>query len=148
MRKRFYLIVFAVLLLTACGSEPVIEPEPVFLHQQSSSIVWDNLNINQITPCNAYEFNGADLQIFPYYNDTKYITIKKIILSNNNFWDTVTEPYKDSENYQAFDSCSLFTLNNGMTIGIKPIDDENAYVVFSDTLPSSYVRAVLKILCN
>ena len=149
MRKRFYLILLLALMLTACGEEPVIEvQEPPPLHNITDVFVWDSLVLESITPCNSYEAFGDDLQIFPYYNDTKYITIRKIVLSDTGFWETVSAPYKGTENFLSSDKYSLFTMTNGTTIGYFPMSDDYAYVVITDSLPSSYVVAVLNLLCN
>lgn len=149
LKLKYFLPMLLVLLLTACGEEPEPEVPPTPpKHAQAALFVWDELTVNAITPVTAFETNGSDLQIYPYFDDDKYILMRKIFLSNNNFWNTVTATFQDTDNYISSESYSLFTLENGYTVALIPIDEETAYVVSSNQLPSAYVEKVCDTICQ
>lgn len=139
-----------VLMLNGCGkTEPELEvSEPVQvqppLHEMADSVNWDNLTIKGITPVTAFESSGAELTIFPYYDNDNHIIIEKIITSKNAFWDSVLDEYSGSNDLIIRKHYSYVTTDNGTTIGLLQMDDY-AYTVKS-SLPSYYVDAVLSAL--
>lgn len=135
-------------LLTGCGeqdTEPVIETPP--LHEITTSVVWDNLTLSQITPVTSIVVSGDSLDIFPYNDNDMHITVKRILISDNDFWQTVFNT-QDTENTMTCDEYSLITTSSGATYGYLEIDEESAYIAFTDSLPSSYVWSALEMLCN
>ena len=150
MRKSVITVLcLCLLFITGCDEEieePVVES--VDLRPITTSIVWDNKVIQNISPVSAFESSTDMLQIFPYNNNDKHITIRKIIVSDNGFWNTVMLGYEGTENIIVTEQYSLVTNNKECTFGYIPIDYEWAYIVYSETLPSSYVEYVMKVLCN
>lgn len=150
MRNKIIYLLAVCVLLTGCTSTndvPKIVQENA-LHNVSDSIVWDNMCINAITPVCAFETQGDVLFIFPYNNNDSHITVRKILISNNGFWDTVKNSYNESDNIRETDKYSLVTTMSAETYGYIPIDDEYAYIVTTGTLPSSYVECILQSICN
>ena len=153
LRLKYAIFLLLVCVLTACGdAEPVPEltPQPTLppKHMQATATVWDNLTISEITPTTAFEQVSDSLRIYPYFDGDSYILMKKIFLSNNNFWDTATQSYTDTDNYIKTAKYSLITLDNGYTVAMIPIDEETAYVVTTNQLPSAYVKKVCDIVCQ
>lgn len=142
------LILCSTILLLGCSNkneETVSVPD---LRPIQYSCEWDSVSVNSITPVSTFETEDDCLKIFPYNNSESYIKIEKILISNNGFWDTVVKEYKDTNNVRVLDNFSYVTTASKVTIGYLPLDDEYAYIVSSDTLPSSYVEKVLEMLCN
>lgn len=145
-----YSLVFVIclaLFLTGCSNEsveePVVETE---LRQVTTNAVWDNRNFDSITPVCAFESTDECLKIFPYNNSEEYIKVEKILISSNGFWNTVTNEFKDTNNVRVLDNYSYITTSSKVTIGYYALDDEYAYIVSTETLPSSYVEKVLEML--
>ena len=147
--KTLILICLFLLILSGCGDEQVEESSAVLdLHPISDSTVWDNITIEAITPVTAFEINDDALKIFPYNNNDKHITMRKIVISRNGFWNTVETIYDGSDNLHVTSDYVLITMSNHCTYGYVPIDDEWAYIVSTESLPSSYVEAFLRMLCS
>lgn len=151
MRKWYTIVaLLGAVLLTGCGSEePIIEPEVPPLHTQAESTVWDNKTVAAITPCCAFDSTEVKLTVYPYFNDNQSVSVEKLLLSEeNDFWGAITEAYKGTENLLTSEGYSLVTLDNGCTLGIVELEDSMCYWVTSSELPSGYVQAVLKQLCQ
>lgn len=113
----------------------------------SESFIWDNKEIQSITPSTSFETSNEILKIYPCSEVDSYVEVKKIIISENKFWKSVKNQFKDSNNLVEKDAYSYITLSDGKTIGYLKNDKETAYTV-TTTLPSAYVDLVLKVLCN
>ena len=149
MQKLTTFITLIIMLgLCGCSKKEVVPPPAPELRSVQTSTVWESVSINAITPVSAFEVEDACLKIFPYNNHEAYIKVEKILISGNGFWNTVTEDYKDTNNIRYVGNISYITIPNGKTMGYVPIDNEYAYLVSTDTLPSSYVEKVLVMLCN
>lgn len=135
-------------VLIGCGQETVVETVEPELRPISTEIVWDGLSLETITPVTAVEASDSEINIFPYNNNDAHITVRRILISNNGFWNAAISTYKDSENFRSTAKYSYVTLADATTYGYLPIDEEYAYIVFSSDLPSSYVELVLDVLCN
>ena len=137
-------------MLIGCGKEEPI-PEPVVtppLHTQADSFDNGTISISAITPVSAFESVGDELRLFPFYDCDKYISMKIILTSNNEFWSTLLASYTDSENRQDYEKYSLITTSAGNTMVMLPQDDEHALLIESSMLPSGYVKAVADKLCK
>lgn len=147
---RVALLLSLLLLLTGCGEQEEVEvPEvPVtYLHEQADSVLWDDKTISAITPCCAFDSQSDVLTIYPYFDSDVSVTVKKLLLSDNNFWSAITSPL-EVDNCYTTEEYSFATMPNGTTVGMVPIDSEMCYWVSSNQLPSGYVQAVLKVLCQ
>lgn len=144
------LLLSLLLLVTGCGEQEEVEvPEvPItYLHEQADSVLWDDMTINAITPCCAFSSQSDILTVYPYFDSDLSITVTKLLLSENNFWDAITTSL-EADNCYTTEEYSFATMPNGTTVGMVPIDDETCYWVSSNQLPSGYVQAVLKTLCQ
>lgn len=148
MQKLPLMLILCATLFAGCGSKSEETVTAADLRPIQSSCIWESVSINSITPVSAFETEGSCLKIFPYNNSESYIKIEKILISNNGFWDTVVKEYEDTNNMRVLDNFSYVTTASKVTIGYLPLDAEYAYIVSSDTLPSSYVEKVLEMLCN
>ena len=151
MRKTIACFVVLYALLVGCASETQPETQmpvsEVCLHEPSDSHVWQGITIPAISPVTAFEEYGDTLKIFPYYNDNAYISLRVVLVSGNDFWNTVTSTYLDSGNAIVKDQYSYVTTENGITYGLLPVS-ETAAIVAETTLPSSYVDRILEMLCQ
>lgn len=151
MFKRNFTLICLVFLfmLVGCGKgREVPEPTvPADLRPIESSVVWDSIIFDSITPVTAFDVTDSELRIYPYNNSDRYITISKILKSRNRYWETAESTYTESGNVLKTDYYSLITLPTSITMGYVDCDDEYAFLVTSD-LPSSYVKLVLEELCS
>ena len=143
-------LLLALVLCCGCGKEKSDEEVVVVqdLRPISTEVTWDNISIKQITPVTAFETDASTTKIFPFNNSDKYITIEKIVISDNGFWETLSTGYKDTNNFKTADSWSLITTTDSISIGYLQLDEENAYIVKTNSLPSSYCILVLEQLCQ
>lgn len=150
MRGKSLISVFLLFFLVACGKdEPVPQPPPVnYLHYKQLSYVYDGHEITGISPVSAFEESADGLLIFPYFDGNDYILIERIYLSGNKFWDTVSSEYEGTPNKITENGFSLFTTGRGVSIGCVPINEEEGYIVRTETLSSAYVQKVCEILCQ
>ena len=149
-RKCLVLICLPLLLLVGCGKtepEAVEEPE-VILHTVSESFDDGTVSMNSITPTTAFETVDEEVHIFPFYNSDKYISLKKVFISDNGFWDTMTSAYTDTNNLKSYDKYKLITTEAGKSIVMLPYGDDSALLIESSDLPSGYVKAVADALCK
>lgn len=149
MRKSVTLIILITLIISGCGeSEEIVEPEIPDLHPIQSEFTWDSISMNSISPVGAFEEQGDIIKIFPYHNTESYISVKKIFLSGNNFWETFTREYATTHNLVQRDKFSLITTETGTSLCLVPIDSESGYLVVTENLPSYYVELVANQLCQ
>lgn len=145
------LVIGLALLLSGCGETEPVQQEVVDqppLHTQASQFDNGTISMNSITPVTAFEDLGDEVQLFPFYDCDKHISMKIILTSNNDFWSTLLDSYTDTGNRQDFEKFSLITTSSGNTMTLLPIDDEHAILVESSTLPSGYVKAAADELCK
>lgn len=142
--------VLLMLLLCSCGEQEVIIPEqtPKPMHVQEDSTTWDGKLISGISPVSAFDTSASELKIFPYFNSGDYILVKRIYLSDNQFWSSVSHAYIGTPNYVDKNAYSYFTLESGTTIGWVLITEDECYVVQTNTLASAYVEKVCELLCQ
>lgn len=145
--------------LAGCSQKDFEEPEEVeeidtvvdevTLHEITDSIVYDNKQLTHITPISSFEADGAELNVFPHFNKEQHINVKRIVISGNKFWTSVCKDAKQTDNYKK-NAKKGYTLvsHEGTTYGYVEIDDEEAYLVTTSDLPSSYVELVLEQLCS
>ena len=149
-KKVTTLCLCVILLMTACGAaeaeEPVFESPVSYMHQPAVSYTWSGISFDNLFPASSYEESGESLNIFPYYNNDSHITVRKILISGNDFWDNVITQYSSTNNIKNLENYSYVTNESGETIGYLAIDDTYAYIVRSSTLPSGYVDYVLSAI--
>lgn len=149
-KKITTLCLCVIILMTACGAaeaeEPVFESPVSYMHQPAVSYTWSGISFDNLFPASSYEESGESLNIFPYYNNDSHITVRKILISGNDFWDNVIKQYTGTDNIRNLENYSYVTNASGMTVGYYAIDDKSAYIVSTDTLPSGYVETVLSYI--
>ena len=70
------------------------------------------------------------------------MVVLRILLSENNFWDTILLSEKEDSVVLRGKTFSYFTTVDGTTYGYYEVSDYG-YIFTSYDLPSSYVKAVL-----
>lgn len=144
-KRRLILIGLIALLLVGCNKEQ----EPVETESYSAeSCTYDGIVLNPLSDVCLYNVKGDTLEIFPHYENSSHITVKKIVYSDNNFFDTIVKEYKETESYYSCDDYSYCTLVDGTVLGYCIVDEDVAYFLYTDTESSSVVEDVLKTLCN
>lgn len=141
-----------LLLITTVGcgkEEPIPEPEYVApLHTKADNFDNGIVSMNSITPVTAFESVGDEVHIFPFYDCDKYISMKVVLISNNDFWKTLLDSYADTDNRQDYEKYSLITTPAGNTMVMLNQDEEHMLLIESSALPSSYVKVVADELCK
>lgn len=141
-------IILLAVVLTGCGKKEVTEEtEPLPLHEQADLTVWNNKEIKGITPVCSFETSDDELTIYPYYDSDKYIKVKVVEVSDNDFWTSVTKDYINTDNLIVTEDYSYITMPTSITYGFVPISDNSAYFLSSDC-PSAYTKKVCELLCS
>ena len=142
------MFVLCLVCLTGCASkEEAVVTEPPPISEQASYAYFDELEVPAIGPVCGFVSKSDSLEIYPYYNYNAHITLKKMLISENGFWDTLISTQSEDFVLTAEESYTVITTPNGVTFGLLPIDDEWAYLVETDGLNSGYVRVLLNKLC-
>ena len=149
MQKQKVALIAAIMAISisGCGSEEVVVEESVELRPIVTSITWEDMTIESFTPVTSMEATDSELSIFPYNNDERHITIRKIIISDNSFWDTVLSTVGDN-NVIKKKEYSVITLSSGESYGYMEVGEDSAFIAYSADLPSSYVASSLEVLCS
>lgn len=148
MQKHAFLVMLILsLFLSGCGKEKEVVAKQD-LYPIMSQTVWDDITITAITPVCSFISDADSLKIFPYNNKDVYISVKKVVISDNSFWKTVEAEYKSTANIKKGDGYSLITNKEHVTYGYVLINKEYAYVTSAAKLPSSYVQEVCKVICK
>lgn len=147
--KRFVFIIFMCVSLCACGNQDV-EPDVIEqdLTEQAESYDVFGKDFQSIGPNCGYTSTDDWIEIHPYYNATEHIKVRKVLLSDCNFFDVVVSSVKDSAIIQENSAYQIFTLTDGTTYGVIPLEEDWCLFLKSDTLPSSYVKIACDKLCN
>lgn len=136
-------IIVLCLLLSSCRSEAVPETteEPVVtLH-----VDWEDVGIDYTSDIRVTIDEDNTLNIFPDKDSNEYISMRKIFISNNNFWNVVEE--RVSDELVITGNATLFNYNN-YAVWYLPIDDESCYVAYTDTCTEEQLNTMLSTLCN
>lgn len=88
------------------------------------------------------------LEIHPYYNSSEHITMKKILLSDLPYWETIKESQSETAVVKEYDKYELMTQADGSTYGYYKESDDTAIICYSFDLPSSYVKVVMDRICQ
>lgn len=151
MCKKIIALLLCSLCLCGCGDsaagEDVSSTEMVE-YEHISTADWDGLTIPAISPVWRFESTGDELKIFPHYNNTSYINVVKILISDKAFWKTVSSEYVNTPNHVKGSGWELITTTSGQSLAYIEVTKEYAYLVTSDTLPSGYVALIADTLCK
>lgn len=144
--KRLLALLLIVLLLVGCGEEEEITEEPeVTISETFDMLVLDCTTIYPFwDKCGYVEVSDRCLQIYPYYNADYYITVTEILLSDNDWWNTIIESYGDAIEVVSFEDYTMFTTPEGVTYAYKEYADYNmALVAESGNVLSGYIKLVM-----
>lgn len=150
MYRKCIAICTVCLLLTACGKDAELA-DNISLDAQSVSQIehtysWDGITFEVVFPACTFEETTDALKIFPCYSMDSYITVRRIVISGNDFWNSVISQYKDTGNIRDMEDYSYVTTENGETLGYIKCAEHEAYLVETSTLPSGYVDNVLSVI--
>lgn len=149
--KKCLILLLCMLLLNGCGKEEVEEvilPVEPPVSEQASEGVFDGYTITAIGPVCGFIDYGDSLEIYPYYDSVQHITIEKILLSDLPYWETIKDSQSETAVISEYDNYSMITTVDGTTYGYYEESDNWAIIAYSDTLPSSYVKAVMLRICQ
>ena len=140
--------VFCLVCLTGCAKNKdieVVETPP--LSERAESVYFETLEVEAIGPMCGFINTGDCLEIYPYYDFNSHITLKKILISENGFWDTLITTQSEDFVVTETESYTLITTPMGVTFGYLPVDDEWAYLAETEGLHSGYIRVLFNKLC-
>lgn len=130
------------LVLVGANSTEVTENEPVPISTQATECYFEGIEFQLFGQYAGYNILDNSLKIYPYFNLDRHITVEKLFLSDRPFWDTIANP----DTREDYDGYSIFSVENS-TYGYIPINADYAFFLYTDTLPSGYVKEVLKRIC-
>lgn len=138
MRIAAPLILALALMLTGCSEEPeeIIEPH-IPVSTQGDNYVIGNIHVESAGDSTGYIGLGNDsVNVYPYYDLSENITIRKIIISDQDWWDTITEGIEvlDCGSFQIYQDTS------GTSYGYMPVDDTHALFCKTVNLPRDYLK--------
>ena len=147
--RKVVAVALCAILLTACTSETELPPEPELppITTPAQSWSFEGLNVQGIGDVCGFQVTGDELEIHPFYNESKHIKVKRLLISEQQFWNTICESCTDAvrDKQQTFE---LLTLKSGVTYGYFEQDASTAFVFYTDTLPSSYVKGGMTKSCQ
>lgn len=143
MRKIICSTLLCLGLLCGCSKEEVVEEVPMpDLTEISDSYTYYDIGVKAIGEHCGFAEVDDGFEIHPFNNSPKHISVKRILLSENNFWDTILLSEKEDSVVLRGKKFSYFTTVDGTTYGYYEVADYG-YIFTSYDLPSSYVKAVL-----
>ncbi|MCM1234394.1 MAG: hypothetical protein NC489_30200 [Ruminococcus flavefaciens] len=145
MKQSFGILLCLALLLTGCSSAEgeIVEPSVPDISEQMDTAAIFGIEFEAIGPVCGFIIEDDAVEIHPYYNSSEHIQLKKILLSDRLFWNTIKSSVQDSAVVVSGDNYDMITVDSGITYAYKQLDDNWALIAKSDTLPSSYVKAVM-----
>jgi hypothetical protein len=143
--KRFLLALVLSLFLVGCDSsdadsEVVNVPD---VSVRADSELFENITIPAIGSVCGFIKTDTHLEIHPFYNSVKHISLEKFYLSDLPFWDTLLSSNSDICSVIETEHYSIITNEDGCTFGVFPINEDEALLVKSHDLPSGYVKIVM-----
>lgn len=145
MLKRVILLIsLSALLLSGCAAEePVEDVVEVTISQQASEGHIDNITVTALSPVGGFNNTDDGLEIYPHYNNSAHIYLKKILISENGFWETIIASQSEDYILTVKDKYTLITTPTGVSYGYYPLDDEWALLAETRGLNSGYLRLVM-----
>ena len=144
MRRSIVIACLISICLVGCGAEEEVEEEYAAppLTEISDSYAFEDIGIKAIGTHCGFCDTDTGIEIHPYNDNTKHISVRKILLSDRPYWDTILSSQVDNDTIVKTKKYSMFTTSEGISYGYYEVG-EYAYVFKSDGLPSSYMKAVL-----
>ena len=138
MRIAAPIVLALALLLTGCSdeAEEVIEPH-IPISTQGDNYVLGDVHIESAG--NATGYIGIDdnsVYVYPYYDLSENIIIRRIVISDQNWWETITEDV-DVEECTGF---QIFQDIAGTSYGYMPLGDTHALFCTTTNLPKDYLK--------
>lgn len=137
MRNTLLLILAVTLLLSGCSEteEEVVEEPYIPVSERGEDFTLGDAVINSSTPFTGYNQQDDKVLIYPYYDLDYYITAQKIMISNQDWWKTVTEG-TDVIHRDGYD---ILQYSSGISYGYMQMDDTTALFFRTDCLPLGYL---------
>lgn len=148
-RRHYAACVLLTLCLTACTNKEEAPSEPVTppLTERSESYSYEGLTFYGVGSQTGFLETSEGLEIHPYFDNIKHILVKEVNLSGQGFWDTICKS-DDTNVIEHFEGWDILTNTSGITFGFWQLDENNAWVFQTDSLPSSYVKVVMDKACQ
>lgn len=149
MRVRYTVLTLLAALLVGCSAK---EPEPELpqtppLSTQADVWTWGDITVGGVGSLTGFLETSEGLEIHPFYDNPKHILVKRIIISEQGFWDTLCKSSDDLD-VTTLDNFSIITMPSGTSYGYWEISNDKAIIFESSSLPSSYVKEVMNKTCK
>jgi len=139
-RVKLYLILALCFLLVGCQSE---ERPPI--SEVNTSCSNGVLTVYAIGQWTGFTTSGKDINVYPYYDEDRYVSVRPFYTSANNFWyDFVSAKGKTMKDIKIFKSGVMLLDINGEVFGYKVATDDTALFAHTVNLPSGYVKLALE----
>lgn len=151
MRRTVIVLSLCAVVLCGCGptvekEQPVVEEQPA-LAELSDSCDMFGTTFQSIGPMCGYVTSDDTVSIYPYYKSPEHIDVKRMLLSDRGFWDTVKANETDAVVAES-DKYFTITLTTGTTYGVILAESDSVILIKTDSLPSAYVKVVCEKLCQ
>ena len=124
--------------------EVAVEPPPISTQAEYGML--DTFTVEAIGSVCGFNNVDGGLKIYPHYNNSAHILMKKILISDNDFWDTILKSQSEDFILTQRDKYTLITTPTGVTYGYFPIDEEWAILGSTEGLNSGYLTLVMDCL--
>lgn len=142
--KRSVLLLLTTLLV-ACGNKTESEVEYVPVSTQDEVCTNDELRVTGIGQSTGFNKNGDTIELYPYFDIDKKVTLRKISISNNNFWyDFVVSQGYTMADVKLYKTGIMVLPTQTASYGYLCIDDSTAVFAYTSDLPWSYVNLALE----
>lgn len=151
MSKRWLLsILLITLLMTGCSKEEPVVEEVVEVIPPLTEIAesgdFEGFTFGAIGEHCGFVVSDDSIEIYPFHDDARHITVEKILLSELPYWESIKSVCGEDIVIQKYKDFESFTTVDGNTYGYYALGDDTAFMFKTTDLPSYYVRAVYERL--
>lgn len=138
MRSSLLLVLAVTLLLSGCSQQEEVVEEPYIpvSERLEDDYFFGNVVISPVGAFTGYkQTDGRTLLIYPYYDLDNYIVVQGIMISEQDWWKTITAdtPVQHREGYDVLQTPS------GVSFGYMPVNETTALFFRADNLPLGYL---------
>lgn len=130
--------------ITGCSKSSEENVEYIPVSTQQDSITLGNMQVTGIGQWTGFNTTSDEVQLYPYFDVDRKVTLKVLNVSDNNFWYDFVQAQGYTMESVKFYPTGAMTLTTGTcTFGYCPITDSKALFAYTYDLSGSYVNLAM-----